>query len=184
MQLIFVCSGNTCRSPLALAAWQVALRESEPEQRAVLERIAVSSAGLNARAGAPASDAAQRVAAHWEVDLSAHQARVWQPAPADWIVAMTAEQVAHIRFALDTRLEGEVGHTRVRALGLFVPRSAGAAWPWPLWDRRGHKTAGDDGGSEGDILDPYGGSPEAYEECADRILRGTRALARTLGERQ
>lgn len=177
MQLIFVCSGNTCRSPLAWAAWQVALREAEPSRRAVLDGVEVHTAGLNARAGAPVTEAAQYVTANWKVDLSAHRARQWQPVPADLIVAMTADQVAQIRVRLEARADqrGDGPAPRVEALGFYAPA---ANWwlPWKgnardLWRAEA---------SAGDVLDPYGGSREAYEECGKRILRGVRALAEAL----
>lgn len=169
---MFVCSGNTCRSPLAWAAWQVVVRQAPPAQRAWLQSVAVSSAGLNARAGAPASELARRVAARWDVDLSGHRARPWngQGARADWIVAMTGAQVAQMRFALETRAPAAVA-PRVRALGL--PVADGDESKWPSLFRPGQTN---------DIFDPYGGSFEAYEECGARILRGVRALALELSE--
>ena len=174
MKIVFVCSGNTCRSPLAWAAWQKVLREIGPGQRAWLD-IETASAGLQARAGARASANARRVAASWDVDLSAHRARPWDKTErADWLVTMTGAQSGQLRFVLQS---GTIeAPPRVRALGEWVPRGADLAWAWPLWDSTKQ------GQSERDIFDPYGGSLEAYEECGARILRGVRALAEALGE--
>ena len=183
MRLTFVCSGNTCRSPLALAAWQVALREMNPDKRARLERIRVTSAGLGARRNAPVTALAQLIAASWDADLSAHRARVWRPQrtgdadDAQTIVTMTREQAAQIRFRLDTqraRDKSEQREIAVETLGAFVPlakRNRAPAW----------SEAGDE--AQLDILDPYGGSREAYEECSERILRAVRALAESYGVR-
>ena len=176
MLLTFVCSGNTCRSPLAVAAWQVAAREMDERCRARLARVTVGSAGLNARAGTPATAMAQGVAAGWDADLSEHRARVWRPeseAGAGVIVTMTQEQSAQVRFRLQTQnataSRGQDAPA-VETLGVFIAGDARAAPP--PWS---------DGADELalDIPDPYGGSREAYEECAARILRAVRALARS-----
>ena len=179
MLLTFVCSGNTCRSPLALAAWSVAMREMGAECRAQLGAISVRCAGLNARAGTPATAGAQRVAASWRVDLSAHRAQIWRPsgAPDEIIVAMTREQAGQIRFRLGVRPEagaphiavlGEIAHANAPDAPLWAPASL--AW----------SEAPDGGRFSRDIPDPFGGSSEAYEECGKRILRGVRALTRDL----
>lgn len=172
MQLTFVCSGNTCRSPLAVAAWQVVARAMSDECRQQLKRIEVSSAGLNARRGAPASAMAQLIAASWDADLSEHRARAWRPGTrghaARVIVTMTAEQAAQIRFRLETQRES--GEISVEVLGAFLAddeRQTAPSWSdaneeWAL-----------------DIPDPYGGSSEAYEECAARIRRAVRALVQS-----
>lgn len=69
MQVIFVCTGNTCRSPLAEAiARAVAARRQ-------VEGVAFSSAGTSAWEGAPASDGALLVGLEHELDLNAHRAR-------------------------------------------------------------------------------------------------------------
>lgn len=70
MHILFVCTGNTCRSPLA----EVIAR------RAIAERgmtgMSVGSAGVAARDGAPASDGARVAAAEAGLDLEAHQSTV------------------------------------------------------------------------------------------------------------
>jgi protein-tyrosine-phosphatase len=70
MHILFVCTGNTCRSPLAEA-----LLRHELDQRNV-EGIDVSSAGTGAWDGAPASEGAYLVALEHGLDLSAHRARL------------------------------------------------------------------------------------------------------------
>lgn len=70
MHLLFVCTGNTCRSPMAEAIAQaVALARG-------LEDVTVSSAGTSAWPNAPASDGALLVAMECALDLSHHRARV------------------------------------------------------------------------------------------------------------
>ena len=69
MKLLFVCTGNTCRSALAEG---IARREAI--ERGLID-FDVSSAGTSAWNGAPASDGALLVAMERGVDLSGHRAR-------------------------------------------------------------------------------------------------------------
>ncbi len=169
MRITFVCSGNTCRSPLAVAAWQVVLHEMAPACRAQLEPIEVGSAGLNARVGNRANAMAQLVAASWDADLSEHRAQSWEPplAPDEMLIAMTREQATQLRFRLG--FTAAPMPAQITILGEF-----GAATAAPLWGEPQSKEA------QFDIPDPYGGSSEAYEECGARILRNVRALALSL----
>jgi protein-tyrosine-phosphatase len=64
--LLFVCSGNTCRSPMAMAIAQRLLEERG------WSHVAVRSAGTGAAPGRPATEAAIRVAAEAGADLSGH----------------------------------------------------------------------------------------------------------------
>lgn len=69
MKILFVCTGNTCRSALAEG---IARREAI--DRGLMD-VEVSSAGTSAWNGAPASDGALLVALEHSVDLSGHRAR-------------------------------------------------------------------------------------------------------------
>ncbi len=73
MRLLFVCTGNTCRSPLAegIAKRLVADRR--------LTDIEVSSAGTSAWADAPASDGSLLVALENGIMLGDHRARQLSP---------------------------------------------------------------------------------------------------------
>ncbi len=69
MELLLVCTGNTCRSPMAeIIAQAVALARG-------VEGLHVSSAGTSAWENAPASDGALLVALENGLDLSHHRAR-------------------------------------------------------------------------------------------------------------
>lgn len=67
-RLLFVCTGNTCRSPLAAA---IAGRMAE----AAGVDLQVESAGISAVDSAPASGHAQFVALDRDLDLAAHRSR-------------------------------------------------------------------------------------------------------------
>ena len=68
VEILFVCTGNTCRSPLAEV---IAARRLEVGGASVQAR----SAGTDAWDGEPASVLAQQVAAEVGLDLTAHRAR-------------------------------------------------------------------------------------------------------------
>ena len=69
-RVLFVCTGNVCRSPLA----EVLLRH-EADARGLAD-VEVGSAGTGAWDGAPASEGAYLVALEHDLDLSAHRARL------------------------------------------------------------------------------------------------------------
>jgi protein-tyrosine-phosphatase len=70
MNILLVCTGNTCRTPMAEALMREAL------QARGISHIAVSSAGTGAWDGAPVSEGAYLVALEHDLDLSAHRARL------------------------------------------------------------------------------------------------------------
>jgi len=88
--VLFVCTGNTCRSPMAEA-----LARQQVERRG-WKHVAVRSAGVAAEPGAPATQQASEVIRELGLDLSSH---VSQPLTrelvewADLILAMSRSQL-------------------------------------------------------------------------------------------
>jgi len=70
VSILFVCTGNICRSPLAEAL----LREYAAS-RGIGDRLRVGSAGTHAWEGNAATREAMRAGQEWGLDLSNHRAR-------------------------------------------------------------------------------------------------------------
>ena len=68
-KVIFICTGNTCRSPMAQGLFQHLLQEKG------IKDIEVTSAGTAANDGEPVSENAVAVLGELGIDISAHRAK-------------------------------------------------------------------------------------------------------------
>ena len=94
MRVLFVCSGNTCRSPLAEA---IARKLAADAGRSDIE---VSSAGTHAWVGSPASDGAVLVGMERGLDLTTHRSRLLTREildQSDLVLAMSPSHLARVR---------------------------------------------------------------------------------------
>ena len=114
MNILIVCTGNTCRSPLAEALLRAALQQRGD--------VTVVSAGTGGWVGAPASEGAYLVGLENGLDLSAHRAQMLTRelvTSADLILTMSRHHAA--------RVAELGGGGRVHLLGEFAGRSGADA---------------------------------------------------------
>ncbi len=138
--LLFVCTGNTCRSPMAeaIARKLLAERLKVPETELAERGYRVISAGTGAGYGAPATEEAEHAVRKFGADLTKHESRpvtISMVEEADKVWVMTAR---HKRSLLE-----------------LMPDQAAKI---ELLDPRGHE-----------VDDPIGGPPEVYRAAAQQI---------------
>ena len=94
MKILFVCSGNTCRSPLAEAITRRMIADAGRTD------VEVWSAGTNAWDGSSASDGALLVGMERGLDLSGHRSRQLDAdivAGSDLILAMAPSHLVRVK---------------------------------------------------------------------------------------
>src|SRR5690606_9916294 len=116
--------------------------------------VIVTSAGTQACPGALAAQHAVTMAHRWGIDLQDHAAQILNCElldNADHYFVMSYDQAFALReyFGVHT--------AKIHLLGAYDPQSQ---------NEKDHE-----------ILDPYGGSMEAYETCANKIQRSIDGLA-------
>ncbi len=86
--VLLVCTGNTCRSPMAAGILKKMLADEG------VEGVSILSAGTAALEGMPATDLAVLTSADWQIDISSHRSRPVTDElvrQADLILTMTPE---------------------------------------------------------------------------------------------
>ena len=140
--VVFVCTGNTCRSPLAMAL----------ARRAWPSGVRARSAGLQAMPGMPAAENARRAASERGADLADHRSGAVDTdvvAGATWLIGMTRSHVAQLNARLGGRADVKVG-----LLGAPGVDLSGRATP-----------------EAEEVADPFGGDIDQYRAVADQIER-------------
>jgi tRNA threonylcarbamoyl adenosine modification protein (Sua5/YciO/YrdC/YwlC family) len=137
----FVCTGNTCRSPLAegLARAAIGERLGAPPERIEEFGFAVRSAGVHAGVGSPVSDQVLDILSAEGIDLSKHVSRPASPenlGVLDRIYGLTRSHVEALQAILPP--------SKARAVELLDPDGV-------------------------DVPDPIGGTIEDYRASAERI---------------
>ncbi len=141
---MFVCTGNTCRSPMAAGLAKMVLAEMHDCRVGALRGrgIEVASAGVCAHGGGRATVEAVQAAKALGADIARHRSRALDAetvASADAIFCMTAGHAATARRIVPSARE------KIKPLD-----------------------------SHGDIPDPIGGGPEIYRLTAERIVAALR----------
>lgn len=114
VKLLFICTGNTCRSPMAEGLARKMFGDS----------VQVGSAGMAAYGGEGANTYALEVLKEQNVDLSRHLSRRISAelmADADWIIPMTRAQEEALKrlfpqYAKKTRYLGDWGDQKREVL--------------------------------------------------------------------
>jgi protein-tyrosine-phosphatase len=88
--LLFVCTGNTCRSPMAAAAARSALA------RRGWQHVAVASAGVGALDGSPAAENAVIAGRELGLDLTGHHAQALTPELVEWADLILGMSPTHL----------------------------------------------------------------------------------------
>lgn len=141
--LLFVCTGNTCRSPMAEALARHAAAERGWSE------LEVSSAGIAAMEGAPASAEVPEVLAEAGVDPMEHRAQALTPGLVDWADAVLVMGPRH-----QAAVEELGGGEKVALVTRYLP--------------------GDE--ADAPVLDPIGQGLDVYRRTREQLGRAIDAF--------
>jgi protein-tyrosine-phosphatase len=166
-RVLFVCTANIVRSPIAAALLEMRLKETSPE-------VVVESAGLR-ETDAILDDGALRVLDRQGVDLRGHHSRAIDSAMVGEATLVLGLEREHVR---ETVLLDPSIWPRIFTLKEIVRRGEeeGPCQPGESvseWIARTHagRSQRDLLGADraDDVADPYGGPPGGYEDAAEEI---------------
>ena len=146
MNILFVCTGNTCRSPMAEGLFKYMLKKDN------IADINVSSAGISVFPGEHANEKAIKALKEKGIDITGHRARQLSDeiTKADIILTMTSSHKAVIEDYFISNLENP---PKIFTLKEFASKVSGEK----LLSK--------------DIDDPYGRDYNFYKKSRDEIER-------------
>lgn len=144
--IVVVCTGNTCRSPMAQALLQAAFKK----RAGGLEKFKVISGGLSTLGGSAASPHSIKAMERIGLDIKNHQSRPLAPSDIEQARIIFCMTDSHLS-TLEERFKNLPEH--VLLFRDLLPT-----------------------GESREIPDPFGGSYREYEDCRDSMVEAVPSI--------
>lgn len=150
-RILFVCSGNTCRSPMAAVLLRKELQAVGDKQ--INDLMEIRSAGIMAGSDMPASPEAVKVMAENGLDLSRHQSRRLNEELLQWADLVLTMTNSHRQYIID---QYDIQSDKVHTLAQFS------------------------GEAHVDVVDPFGSGIQTYRQSARQLQQLIQQLVKKI----